>query len=812
MTSSHATKAHTTAQRLAFSSDWLVPIVSIVLALLVGLLFLTATPVQTRLAFSLGGTDFLTARNFHNGETTADGRGFRWTMGDSTLALPAQGFGPHTLRLTISAPWSIGTSLPVTLTINGHPLPSIASSAQTRRYALLVPATQVRLGENLLRIESPTFRPVEINREKRDLGIVVFDASWQRLNAQPWLPLLQVCVITLAVALLYFLLARAGIGVWMRVLALVLFLAITLAMRHSDTRFVYRWQATLWTGGLCVGLFVATLALRSSAGSRAGTVLHPVSAVLRVHWPALLGYVAVTSALLAPLLLHIPTQIIGFPGDAYEYLWKMQWFSDALFTQHVSPAFAPQIFFPVGYELALSEMTPSHTLLGAPLTWLFGPIASYNLLIIASFLLSGCFTYFLALRLGARRGAAFVAGLVFAFCMRRYYHALGHLPMMGTQWLPLAIYGWEGVLTRRRTWDGFVTGLGLALATWSSWYQGTTLVLLLAAYTPIRLGIRGLPELLRLWRPIVVTGALTLALVLPLAQPYIETRQAGELAQQPYIQLLLHSARLSEYLHLNALHPLWGTWAQQFYRNDGGERLVAFGYTALLLGLVGIWAARRQRIAWTLAIIALINVVMTLGPEWGLPNGQYIPLPARFAYEYVPVLNNIRVWTRMSLYVTLCAALLGSLALSALPPRLRAGWLVAAGLVLLESVSVFPLDTPRPRAVDLWLRDQPAGTVIEMPNSFSGPGEFYTLFSHKANNVGYGSFDPPLYDEGKGILRRFPDEPTLRLLQRWQTDYIIVNEYLMRERDPNWETALAAQPLVAQVYQAQGYRVYRLLR
>src|SRR6185369_4491378 len=86
----------------------------------------------------------------------------------------------------------------------------------------------------------------------------------------------------------------------------------------------------------------------------------------------------------------------------------------------------------------------------APATALLGVIPAFNLLVAASFVLSGYAAYRLALYVlrtrcasepgvtGASRvrTAAFVGGVAFAFSSYRFVHLLGHLDLLQTEWIP----------------------------------------------------------------------------------------------------------------------------------------------------------------------------------------------------------------------------------------------------------------------------------------------------------------------------------------------------------------------------------------
>ncbi len=224
--------------------------------LLLSGLFLRSGPLQTEQQFALGGVGRPLAQDFHPGETTATGQSFRWTDGDSTLHLPPQSLGAHTLRLTVSAPWpeERQNSVPLTITINDQVMLTMEQSAVPRRYAFLVPADRLRWSANVVRLESPTFRPDEVNRNERRLGLAVFTADWRGLERPGWLVPAQILAIGLVIGLLYLLLLAAGIPFWARLPTTLLLLAIMLAMRHSDSRFVYRLHALLMTAALAGGL------------------------------------------------------------------------------------------------------------------------------------------------------------------------------------------------------------------------------------------------------------------------------------------------------------------------------------------------------------------------------------------------------------------------------------------------------------------------------------------------------------------------------------------------------------------------------
>jgi len=784
--------------------------------------YLSASPLASREILRLGGMSSLRLSGFFSAETSDEGRGFRWTDGQGTIALDARGSGPHLLAVTLSAPRPRGPdTVPVTIVLNETALARVEQDSVPRRYRLLVATDQIRWRNNQLTLASPTFAPNPVagpaDRRGR-LGLAVFEVTWESLEAPRWLAPLQALVIASAAMLLMLLLQRAGIPLLAGLIAVFLFVAIQLAMRHSDPRFSYRITAVLLSAGLA-GL--AALAAALARPQPADGPL-PWRDWWRAHRAALAGFVALTALMHLPLLLRFHTHIPGHPGDAFEYLWKLQIFSAYLVDRHQSPTFLPELMYPEGLELALSEITPANTLLGLPITRMFGPIVSFNSLNLVSYALSGFCTYLLARRLGARPLAAWVSGIIFAFALRRYFQmSAGHLPLMPTQYLPLALYGLHGLLTRQRNWDAFVAAVGLALATWASLYYGTTFALFLVGYAVLLIGPRRLPALAQVtWRPLLTGAIVLLALLAPFAQPYLEIRAQGVDMTHSIVHLRVHAARPGDFLLPNPYHPVWGGWAGQFQRYDGGEHVVFLGYSVILLMLISIWALRRQRLALTLVALSAITFVLTLGPELRLPGGATLPLPALFIYEHVPILNGIRIWNRVALYIVLAAALLTGLGLSILAPRrrlYRAATLTAALLLIVELAAVSPFTTAEPRTVDLWLRAQQGrGAVIELPIGTpdyplpSGSSLFYSLFYRKPSNMWYGTFNPPLYAEHVHALREFPAPQALRALQRLETEYLIVHAPALTAIWADWQRTVAAMPELERVYDDGFYTVFHL--
>lgn len=771
--------------------------------------WLLLRPIETRRVITVGANDRAIITGFHEAEISAsEGRPFRWTTGLATIRLAAMGFSNHRLGLRMSG---AGSASPLTVALNDQELATLAVTPAPRTYHVFIPAEWMRAGDNTVTLRSAT---VQQPGDRRDLGVALFAVGLMALDEQWWLAPAQTAAITLATLLLLFTLHRLDVG-RIRWLIAILFTAISLSMRHSDLRFEQRWEALLLTLGLA-GTFLVGLTLIhfSAPGSRPKQSntgnLHP--SLFNLHLPSLILYAVFTILLLAPLIPHPAVSVPGPPGDNLEYVWKIQWFVDAL-AERRSPTFVPYLFFPTGYELAYSELSPAHTLLGLPLTVVAGAVITYNVLIAASFVLTALFTMLLAERLGAGTFGAFIAGAGVGFCLWRYQHMLGQMNMIGTQWVVLAIYGLEGFLRRRRAFDALLCGLGVALAAWSSWYYGPTLWLLLALWALLRWPWRETRAILAAWRPALAAPLVALALLAPYAHPTAQALRGGE-TRHDYAMLLLLAARPLDYLAPSRYHALWGDWAARVAPDTAGAQLVAPGISLLILAGGGLWRWRKQRVAWALFAVGAASVVMSLGPELRIGDAS-IPLPALLAYEYVPVLGSIRSWSRVALYAQICTGLLAALGLAGFAqwhrPGRIAGAILALGVVL-EIMQAAPWHTTTgPRPVDRWLAQQPgSGATLQVPDSFAGPVEYYALFSRRPSLTGYGTFEPAGTMADMAWLREFPSARSVTTIRRLGGAYVLVQRDAMDRARPGWRDQAMQRPELARVYDDEAYTVYQV--
>jgi hypothetical protein len=168
----------------------------------------------------------------------------------------------------------------------------------------------------------------------------------------------------------------------------------------------------------------------------------PAKAVRR-EAAALLGYLCVALVFAWPLPLHLADAMLGLPnGDAGVYVWNLWVFRHEIVSNHQLPfltaeilALGPQV------PLALHNYTTFANVLAFPLIPIFGVLQTFNLLVLASGVMSGYAMYFyVRARTGGDAGSAWVAGLLFGFSPFMSARAAEHFSL--TLAAPLPIFAW----------------------------------------------------------------------------------------------------------------------------------------------------------------------------------------------------------------------------------------------------------------------------------------------------------------------------------------------------------------------------------
>ena len=443
------------------------------------------------------------------------------------------------------------------------------------------------------------------------------------------------------------------------------------------------------------------------------------------------GLTLVTAFMLRALVAKATHAIPGELRDPLLNTWILAWDADRL-RHGLADLWDAPILYPYHSTLAFSEHLLGVAIFAAPLEWITrNPVLAYNAMFFASFVFAGVAMFLLARDLTGRTDAAIVAAAIYAFCPYRMAQ-VSHLQLLVNGWMPLSLLGLHRYFaagSRKALAGAAVAYWFLAMSNGYYLFFFGLVVLLVIAWGLWNAG----PNRARMTRDIAVAAVVLGAAYAPIARKYLHVRHEYGLSREPG-EIRDLSADVGSYLtmpdqmrsHLRFALPSYPKPAGPEERHDG---MLFPGFTMMALAAVALALRhpRQQSITWLYAGIAGAAFVLSLGPEptvWGrrmLSSGPYAWLDA-----LVPVLDALRVPARFASIVHLALTVLAAIGVAAIvrDRRMKTAALVTASLALLacfEGYGPIPLAEvgPRGRTRDFglyeWLRDQPAGAVLELP-------------------------------------------------------------------------------------------------
>ncbi len=403
-------------------------------------------------------------------------------------------------------------------------------------------------------------------------------------------------------------------------------------------------------------------------------------------------------------LPHLATAEPEFgSGDVAKYNWFAAWIPYALAHGH-NPFFTHVVNTPYGVNLMDDTSILGLAFLMAPVTVLFTPFATVNVLLILAYPLSAGAGYLLARRYVSWRPAAFAAGLLYGYSPYMVGQGYAHLNLSFVPIPPLVFLLLDELFVRQRRrplGPGLLLGLLMAVQFMISTEVFATTVLF-SAIALVVLALwhrRQLPERLAHALRGLVPGA-ALAVVLLAWPAYEAVLGPGHIHGMVAGFRIYVSALLGPFLPSSLL--LFGTHHMKFLADRiGGNNSENGSYLgvpliALFLATPFLVKRRPVRIAAVLAVIAFIlslGVRLHIGvARWAETTRDFV-LPGAILYK-IPLLND-SFPVRYTLYIALFVSVVLAFALQALHQQAfgrRRLWLpaVVAVVVFLPLVPKWP--------------------------------------------------------------------------------------------------------------------------
>ncbi|MEO8484268.1 MAG: hypothetical protein ABI634_18810 [Acidobacteriota bacterium] len=342
---------------------------------------------------------------------------------------------------------------------------------------------------------------------------------------------------------------------------------------------------------------------------------------------------------------------------------------------------------------------------GALLARISGPVAAYNWLVLLTFPLSAAASYLLARHLALAPGSAALAAIAFAFSPFHIAQAAYHPHIAQTQWMPLYLLALWRCLDRPTTAAVGLLAASIAGVTLSNFYGG----LIAAVITPVALAAywwhaaRDRPaSSRRLAITLAALGGIALGGV-----TYAWATVPAALLDRaaiafPRDDLFRYSAYWWSYLVPPVAHPVLGAFAADVWTGAGVregllEQQVTLGWGLVLLSLVAVFAwmigHRHQRstaMVPVLAATALVAVLCSLSPQWGI-GSLSVTGPSAWLYNILPM---FRAYARFGVVVQLTTALLAAIGAEYLWRSGKPGLRLACAALLMIAIAEYAVWPP----------------------------------------------------------------------------------------------------------------------
>jgi hypothetical protein len=307
------------------------------------------------------------------------------------------------------------------------------------------------------------------------------------------------------------------------------------------------------------------------------------------------------------------------------------------------------------------------------------------------------------------------------------------------------------------------------------------------------------------WKQLALGGLFSIPALLVGIFPYYLMHR-GSNSIRDLSDVIAYSAGITDYLLPFTKSMLAGSWVSQtFPRELWSEATLYLGIPIIFLAIVGYIVNRKTELAFmvrTMGLIALIALILSFGinltwmeqpvviqthswmRSFVSEESITIFLPGYLLFRFFPFYNLMRVWMRYGIIVATMFCGLAGFGVHELHKRIRQPLrplvtIGIIGLVLVDFINTpFRISEIKPREVDRWLVQQSYGGQVQLPfnQSYKQSAIYFTLHNQKPLIGQMSTFPMHRYFNLEPTLKNFPDENSIRTLEKEQIRYVIVDE------------------------------------
>lgn len=406
-------------------------------------------------------------------------------------------------------------------------------------------------------------------------------------------------------------------------------------------------------------------------------------------------------------------------GDPEQIIWFLAAIPHSVASGH-NPFYTDYAFYPDGANLMWNCALFVPSLLLAPVTAVWGPVTSYNLLLVAGPVATSVAAYLPIRRYVEKSLAAAVGALLFGFSPFVMHHALaGHLHMSSAALLPILLLLLDDIAVRQR-WPARRAGAALGLVAVVQLLTAEEILAIgglsamvvlgaLAAMYPRRIRAR-LGYLGR-------AGATAAVVFIPLAAYPLWVQLAGRRrAPGPHATNVYVGDLAGLIRPVGALISLGGSTP---FSGNAGESTTYLGVPLLVVVVAVAVTCWRRAVVRVAVVVTVVMSVLALGERLHVDGHDTgIPLPWAL-FGQIPLVAEV-LPARISVAVALATAILAAVFLDRLAARCRPVLVVLGAVVLAATVATF-VPGPAPTTTiaapaffssDAIRRAVPAGSVV----------------------------------------------------------------------------------------------------
>lgn len=402
----------------------------------------------------------------------------------------------------------------------------------------------------------------------------------------------------------------------------------------------------------------STAGLRSAGLSGDADRRHRVLATLRTYTAVAVAHLGIAAIFTQPLIFRTTTHTPAgdLSSDQFQTIWSFWWLKRALFELGQNPYWTDAIYYPHGTGLGyhLSPFTGLCAILVSAVTGIpINAVVIYNILLFASFIVTGLAVFALTRHLTGNAFAAFIASIIVAVSPFRLWH-LNHLNLLSLGWGLWAFYFGIRWLSQPRHRTLLAGVLFLGITFYSSMTMAALVALLFIAYALLRSRtILRSPEKGRLWRGALIGIALLLIVCSLGLWELHQTDSEWDISWRDTIEYAAGVTRFVNPARERNLVAHWFGGGEPFGIFLGGQAFMGWLLTAAVVTVV-IRGRRRLPALWL--VLAGIFLVLSLGPSLKIGEHRFLDgwLPFRWLFEYVPFLGLSRAPMRFATIAHLC--------------------------------------------------------------------------------------------------------------------------------------------------------------